>query len=58
MESKYLRGSFKNAILTSIEKRHLFQWPGGGREGINRHGELAVVEQVKRAEQLTADRDL
>ena len=31
--------------------------PWGGREGINRHGELTVVEQVKRAEQLAADRD-
>ena len=24
---------------------------------MNKHGELAVVEQAKRAEQLTADRD-
>ena len=31
--------------------------PWGGREGMDQHGELAVVEQVKRAEQLTADRD-
>ena len=29
----------------------------GGREGMDQHGELAVVEQVQRAEQLTADRD-
>ena len=28
-----------------------------GRWGINQHGELAVVEQAQRAEQLTADRD-
>lgn len=31
--------------------------PWGGREGMSQHGELAVVQQVKRAEQLTADRD-
>ena len=31
--------------------------PVGGREGINQHGELAVVEQAQQAEQLTADRD-
>ena len=29
-----------------------------GRWGTNQHGELAVVEQAQRAEQLTADRDL
>lgn len=29
----------------------------GGREGINQHGELAVVEQAKRPGQLTTDRD-
>ena len=28
-----------------------------GRWGINQHGELAVVEQALRAEQLTANRD-
>ena len=28
-----------------------------GRWGINQHGELAVVEQAQRVEQLTADRD-
>ena len=31
--------------------------PLGGPGGTDQHGELAVVEQVKRAEQLTADRD-
>ena len=31
--------------------------PPRGPGGINKHGELAVVEQVQRAEQLTADRD-
>lgn len=30
---------------------------GTGVRGINQHGELAVVEQAQRAEQLTADRD-
>ena len=29
-----------------------------GRWGINQHGELAVVKQAQRAEQLTTDRDL
>ena len=32
--------------------------PVGGREGIDQHGELAVVEQAQRAEQPTAGRDL
>ena len=31
--------------------------PPWGPGGINQHGELAVVEQAQRAEQLTADRD-
>ena len=31
--------------------------PLRGLRGINQHGELAVVEQAQRAEQLTADRD-
>ena len=31
--------------------------PWGGWEGIDQHGELAVVEGAKRAEKLTADRD-
>ena len=31
--------------------------PPRGPGGIDQHGELAVVEQVQRAEQLTADRD-
>lgn len=31
--------------------------PWGGWVGINTHGEQAVVKQVQRAEQLTADRD-
>ena len=31
--------------------------PWGGWEGINQHGELAVVEQAKRVKQLTVDRD-
>ena len=34
-----------------------YSLPVGSRRGINQHGELAVVEQAKRAEQLTADRD-
>lgn len=32
--------------------------PWGGQEGMNQHGELAVVKQAQRAEQLTVDRDL
>ena len=31
--------------------------PLGGPGGTDQHGELAVVEQAERAEQLTADRD-
>ena len=31
--------------------------PLEGLGGIDQHGELAVVKQVQRAEQLTADRD-
>ena len=31
--------------------------PPRGPGGTDQHGELAVVEQAKRAEQLTADRD-
>ena len=31
--------------------------PLGGPGGMDQHGELAVVEQAERAEQLTADRD-
>ena len=34
-----------------------YSLPLGSRRGINQHGELAVVEQAKRAEQLTTDRD-
>ena len=34
-----------------------YSLPVGSRRGINQHGELAVVEQAKRAEQLTTDRD-
>ena len=37
--------------------RAIILLPVGGREGINQHGELAVVEQAQRAEQPTADRD-
>ena len=32
--------------------------PLGGWEGMSLHGELAVVKQAQRAEQLTVDRDL
>ena len=32
-------------------------FPLGGPWGTDQHGELAVVQQVKRAEQLTAGRD-
>ena len=38
--------------------RAIILLPVGGREGINQHGELAVVEQAQRAEQPTAGRDL
>ena len=31
--------------------------PPRGPGGMDQHGELAVVEQAERAEQLTADRD-
>ena len=34
-----------------------YSLPVGSRRGINQHGELAVVEQAQRAEQLTTDRD-
>ena len=50
------RGFLAPAVIRrAAPGRHSPPW--GGRDGINQHGEVAVVEQAQRAEQLTADRD-
>ena len=52
-----VRGFGALTVALVRRSRAIILLPVGGREGINQHGELAVVEQAQRAEQPTADRD-
>ena len=52
-----VRGFGAGTVEPVGRSRAIVLLPVGGREGINQHGELAVVEQAQRAEQPTADRD-
>ena len=53
-----VRGFGALTVALVGRSRAIVLLPVGGREGINQHGELAVVEQAQRAEQPTAGRDL
>ena len=50
-------GGFQALTLAPVGRLPGDYLPPRGPGGIDQHGELAVVEQVQRAEQLTADRD-
>ena len=52
-----VRGFGALTVALVVRSRAIILLPVGGWEGINQHGELAVVEQAQRAEQPTAGRD-